>query len=157
MKSARLIWLFLFALALSLSAVSCAGMQRQSMINSYVNSHVESYEYNVEFSRLWAEARALLFNRGYQVRDSGNGYVVETEWSHTTSGNQRRYLVTGYRLSDTTSKIKFDYNENDSYGSFYSSGRDLQIEGELIQRLEPQRWNEIQAQAAAYADANMKK
>lgn len=158
MKTSRSILLLVLGLVLALALSACASMQRQSLINSYVDQQITAYEYSTNFAQLWAEARSLLFNRGYQVRDSGNGYVVETEWVGTNAGYLRRYLVTGYPLENGRSRIQFDYNERSNDSNSYSrSGRDLEIEAELIQRLEPQSWQNINSQAVAYADANMPK
>ncbi|MCL2325637.1 MAG: hypothetical protein FWC40_03965 [Proteobacteria bacterium] len=144
--------LMLLLASLALGSLGCAGARHAQYKNRYILSQVEDYVYTAEFARVWAEARALLFTHGYQVRDSGGGYVIETEWGRVGSNARRRYLVAGYVNNDGTSTVRFNFHE-DSDG-YATSGRDYNLEKELIRRVEPQSWATIQQNAQAYADAN---
>lgn len=126
--------------------------------DKYISEQVNSYVFQTSFERVWAEARSLLFVKGYQVRDSGNGYTVETELVRTQNGSMRRYLVTGYPNQDGSSTVRFNYFE-ESAPTFDNaprtqSGRDLILETELIKNLEPNVWTQIINDAELYATQN---
>lgn len=126
----------------------------------YISEQVNNYVFQTNFERVWAEARSLLFVKGYQVRDSGNGYTVETESVRTQNGSLRRYFVTGYPNQDGSSTVRFNYFE-ESAPTFDSaprtkSGRDLLLETELIKSLEPNVWTKILNDAEVYATQNAK-
>lgn len=151
----------LVALMFMLFAFGCgANYNRAALKDRYISEQVNSFVFHTNFERVWAEARSLLFIQGYQVRDSGNGYTVETELVRTQYGDMRRYLVTGYPNQDGTSTVRFNYFEEGPSDinnmPRTESGRDLVLETELIKSLEPNVWSKIVSDAEVYANQQNK-
>jgi len=147
--------LLLLLAFLVLGSFGCAAARHAQLKDQYILAQVENYAFTEDFARVWAEARALLFTHGYQVRDSGGGYVIETEWARVYDA-RRRYLVAGYVNSDGTTTVKFNFHEEEP-GYATISGRDYSMEKELIRRVEPQSWATILNNAQIYADTNTQK
>ncbi|MBR4985388.1 MAG: hypothetical protein IKY83_06595 [Proteobacteria bacterium] len=146
----------LMCLLLCMACVcGCASMKYTSYHDQYITNQMKSYTFTTDFAKVWATARQILFSAGYVVRDSGNGYTVETEWGAIDERTSRRYLVTGYINSDNTSTVHFDYvDQSQGYGAapHMESKRDYVMEYELVKRVEHDRWQEIEKAAKAYAN-----
>lgn len=151
---ARFLWMCLLLFVMC-AAGGCASMRYTAYHDEYITSQMKSYTFTTDFARVWATARQLLFSAGYVVRDSGNGYTVETEWGAISETTVRRYLVTGYVNPDKTSTVHFDYvDQSQGMGTapYMSSQRDYVMEYELVKRVENDRWQEIERAAKAYAN-----
>ncbi|MBQ1926946.1 MAG: hypothetical protein II767_10280 [Proteobacteria bacterium] len=136
------------------AASGCASLRYTAAHDQYITKEMKNYTFTTDFAKVWATARQLLFSSGYVVRDSGNGYTVETEWGAINETTMRRYLVTGYVNPDNTSSVHFDYvDQSHGYGAAptMSSERDYVMEYELVKRVEHDRWVEIEQAAKAYA------
>ncbi len=140
---------FLVAILTLLAGLACTGMQRSGARQSYIYEQVREYVYETPIDAVWPQARAILFEQGYQVRDSGGGMTVETEWRVLSDGSRRRYLVTGFPRGNGCA-IHFTSDTENTQGRA-DTGRDLGMEWGLIRRVEPQRATRIEAEANAYA------
>jgi len=155
-KSLRLFFVMLMT-ALVLGLSGCASMIYTTNYDSYVTSQLKTYKYSAsEFPQVWTTARQLLFKQGFQVRDSGDGYSVETEWADTGSA-WRRYLLTGYKTASGEAWVEFLYYE-ESYqhhgvNPTSKSERDYQMEAEVLKIVKPAEWSRISNEADAYATA----
>lgn len=135
--------------------MGCSTLRHASYKENYIHQQLDSYTYNTSIDNLWSAARSLLFQKGFYVRGGGRGYVMETEWGvYDTNNTYRRYLVTGYYYNDGSSAIHFDYYEEthpDGFSPYASSGRDYDMEYELLRRVDSQAWSNLERAAEAYA------
>ena len=148
-------FLLLLMTLMTLGLAGCASFIYTSNYDSYITQQMKTYRYSTsEFDRVWTVARQLLFKQGFQVRDSGNGYNVETEWGDTCNG-LRRYLLTGYTNTAGEAWIEFLYYEqtyeNHGVNASSNSGRDYQMEAEVLRQVSPNEWTRISNEADAYA------
>ena len=140
------------------ATLGCAGMYRAGYRNEYIRSQMQGFVHTADFTALWTTARTMLFEAGYMVRDSGNGYNVETEWARTDVDTMRRYLLVGYTNPDGTGSIQFNYVEQRSRDGAYPSqrtGRDYDMEYELLRRVDLSKWQQIEMDATDYANRRM--
>ncbi len=141
--------------ALVLGMAGCASMAYTTNYDSYITSQLKTYKYKAdEFPQVWTAARQLLFKQGFQVRDSGGGYNVETEWADTGRA-WRRYLLTGYTTANGEAWVEFLYYEEtyEHHGMNVSarSERDYQMEAEVLKTVKPAEWTRISNAADVYA------
>ena len=159
-KHLRSFFLF-FMVLLTFGLSGCASMIYSSNYDSYITNQMMTYRYSTsEFDQVWTTARQLLFKQGFQVRDSGNGYNVETEWGDT--GNAyRRYLLTGYTNTAGEAWVEFLYYEetyeHHGVNSSSRSARDYQMEAEVLRQVRPDEWARISGEADAYAKSKSSK
>jgi len=121
---------------------------RRKHIEDATHGHV----YNRPVGHVWGQARQLLFERGYTVRDTGEGgsYQAETEWKQEGQDRRVRYLLSGLPAGDEKAQVQFTRSEEQrDKGSWMSldTGRDLDMEYELIKRVEPEQASVIEADA----------
>lgn len=141
--------LILVALLVFAFTTGCTAMQRNAARKQYIYDQLHNYKYQAELDSVWPQAREMLFERGYQTRDSGGGYNVETEWA--IEGDRRhRYLLTGLK-GPGTAEIHF-MKDSEAVGGSVETGRDYEIELLLVKRIEPQRAAQIEAEAEAHAN-----
>ena len=135
--------LMLAALAFSIPAFSACSPSESYYRDQYVQQQMESYVYHTDFNYVWTEARALLFQYGYQVRGDASTTIIETEWARTSTG-LRRYMVAGYVMEDGSSTVHFDYYEETDNGPdvqpYTTTGRDYRLEYELVRRVESSKY-----------------
>ena len=157
MKSVSRVMLGVFLAVLMCFAMGCASLRHATYKEEYITGQIQDYVYTSDnFSEVWSKARQLLFESGYQVRDSGGGYNVETEWAWVGDNERRRYLVSTYAVNNNTGYVvHFDYvDETDNGGSYpyTKSGRDYVMEFELLKRANYAQWKQIDSAAESYAD-----
>ena len=127
----------------------CSSMRANSARQNYIHRATEAYVHKRSIETVFPEARKILFEYGYQVRDS-DGNTLETEWA-TDGQTERRYLVTatkvnaGYRVNFTRSE------QRDSRS--VTTDRDLDFEWLLLQRLDPKYAAEVSKEADLRAQA----
>ena len=134
---------------------ACAATKRAYYKDQYIDSQVESYTYTTDYQRVWQEARQILFHRGYRVIPSADPSTIETDWAAVSDSTYRRYLVTGYNYGDGRSTVHFDYYQetrNAGYSPHTTSGRDYEMEYELIKAVEYNQWSKIETSAEQYAN-----
>lgn len=156
MKSPLRIFAIICILAGFLSVFcACTESKRAYYKDQYINQQVDPYIYSTDFQRVWQEARSLLFHNGYQVKPGADPAIIETEMGIVSDNTYRRYLVTGYDYGDGRSTVHFDYYQetrNPGYNPSTSTGRDYNMEYQLIKIVENAQWNEIERAATQYAN-----
>lgn len=160
-----------FALALgSLSILmlifssGCATMRANSARTAYIHQMTEKHVYNSPCAQVWPTARNLLFSEGYAVKNTGEGMVMtlETEWKYinanssanTTSSSTvaSRYLVQGMQPDEGQCQVNFSMNER-SQNNNMDSRRDLELEWQLLQEVDPGAAAQIRQDAEVRANA----
>jgi hypothetical protein len=145
---------FLIGALTGCAALNAAGARHQ-VIRSSTADHV----YKAPLPAVWPEARQLLFEKGYEVRDTGESAqrTLETEWKYE-EGARTRYLVQGIDVDGRTSRVRFSSTRQvKTTNGTWTSGiadRDLWLEWELLRRVDPTAAAEIQARADNAAAAS---
>ena len=157
-------WLFrlrvcVLAFVTIVSVVGCASLLRASYKDDYIQSQLESYVYNEDFGLVWGQARSLLFERGYQVRDAREGRFLETDWlwTDTTQNERRRYMVSGFGSSQGFA-VQFQYVRelhNPGVAPYTENRRDYDLEYVLLKRVNKRAWQSIETAAENDADRRM--
>lgn len=143
---------FMFLLSILfvfVSVTGCASMRQNSAREAHINRGVKSYVHTQGVSRVFPEARKILFEHGYQTRDSDR-MTLETEWGHDGYNTEIRYLVVAQQVSGGH-QIHFMKNELKDGERRPTVTRDLDMEWTLIQRVDPQFTSQLQAEADAVA------
>ena len=140
----------------ALAATGCAGIRASQARQDYIEQATRSHVYDKPCSQVWPDARQLLFAEGYSVKDTGEGAMmtVETEWNYEDEFDDTeatRYLVQGTAPRDGTCKVEFTRSERQSDGDLETE-RDVDMEWELLQRVDPAEAREIRAEAEEEAD-----
>lgn len=139
------------AFALAFVTVSgCASMRANSARQAYIERATEAYVHKKSLETVFPEARKILFEYGYQVRDS-NDNSLETEWG-TDGTTERRYLVTATKVTGGY-RVHFTRNELRSQSSQQTTSRDLDMEWVLIQRLDRPYAEKVEQEADVRAQA----
>lgn len=148
----RTLTLLLLALG-ALTLLGCGALRAASARQGHINAQLQDYTYEKSLSDVWPEARAILFESGYQVRDNDAGSrTLETEWTRSEGGTVVRYLVQGNEVDANKSQVRFTRQAKTKDGST-GGGRDFDLEWRLVQRVEPTRAAKIEADADAAGEA----
>ena len=147
--------LILLALVFAVPMFAACSPSESYYKDQYVRQQLENYVFHTDFNYVWKEARTLLFQDGYQIRGNAEDHIMETEWRQLSSGQFRRYMVSGYEFEDGSSTVHFDYYE-ESQGSpdvrpTSKASRDYTLEYELVRRVETQNYSSIDSAATQYA------
>jgi len=151
MRLRELRWGFLVVLAMH--GLGCAAFRAASARHEYIKGQTQEHVYNSPVQEVWSSARQMLFEKGYAVKDTGEAgaFAAETEWKQ--EGKSRsRYLLTGVRVDDAHSRVQFTRAvETQRSGGWDNDGaeRDLEIEFDLIERVEPGAASQINKEADA--------
>ena len=135
--------------ALCTLALGCAMMRASAARNAFIKEQTEKHVYGRPLEQVWPEARVMLFEAGYQVKDTGEGATtLETEWKYE-SGSKYRYLVMGVRQGDKC-QVRFT-KAYESGGKHKSTGtsRDWSMEFKLIKKVDPDAAARIETEADA--------
>ena len=136
----------------ALTMLGCGALRAASARQAHINEQMQNYTYEKPLTDIWPEARAMLFETGYQVRDTGEGSkTLETEWSRSEGGTLVRYLIQGIE-TDGKAQVRFNRQAKTKDGSA-GGGRDYDMEWKLVQRVEPERAAKIQTEAQAAGEA----
>jgi hypothetical protein len=129
-------------------ATGCAAMRAAAARQTYINNQTSGHVYNQPVGQVWPAARQLLFEAGYQVKDTGEAgaLTLETDWLAGQNDQSSRVLVQGIAVDDTHAKVQFTRLTRRTNMQPESS-RALDLEWELIQRADPDSATQIQAQA----------
>ncbi len=144
---------FVGLLALIGGTLGCATFRGVSARHQYIEGQTKDFVYAKAPSDVWPSARQLLFEKGYEVKNTGEGgtLTAESEWKY--DGKRRsRYLIQVTKVDDGHCKVMFTKMETEKDMS-PTSERDTGSEWELIQKVEPERAAEIKAEAEKRADA----
>jgi hypothetical protein len=134
-------------------ASGCAAMRAAAARQAYINNQTSGHVYAQPVAAVWPAARQLLFEAGYQVKDTGEGSMtLETEWLAGQNNQFTRVLAQGIAIDDTHAKVQFTRLTRNANMNPESS-RALDLEWELIQRADPDSASQIQTAANAKGDA----
>jgi hypothetical protein len=136
------------------ATAGCATFRGASARHQYIESQSRDYVYAKPAGEVWPAARAMLFEKGYEVKNTGEGgtLTAESEWKYDGK-NRSRYLIQVNPVDEGHCKVVFTKLEGDRKSTSTDSTRDIGTEWELIQRVEPERAAEIKAEAEKRADA----
>ncbi len=135
--------------------VGCATLRGMGAKHEHIETQTKNYVYNQSAQSVWPAARQLLFEKGFEVKNTGEAGMLtaESEWKYENK-KRTRYLAQATPVSDSQCKIVFTKMESDKDGS--DTTRDLALEWELIQRVEPDRAAQIKAEAEQKGEAAKK-
>jgi len=138
------------------SAVSgCAAMRGMSARHAYMEAATEKHVYERPLNEVWPQARALLFEKGFEVKDT-DATNAETEWKVDSSGKERvRYLLSGIAVGDDKCQVQFMKAEQSRIDKTWTdpdTERDLELEQRLIEKVEPSVYKQMTAEADAEAE-----
>ena len=119
-------------------------MRKNNAREAHINRAVASYVYNQSVDTVFPESRKILFEHGFQTRDS-DGKTLETEWGHDGS-SEVRYLVVVQAVQGGN-QVHFMKNVLTDGQSRPTVSRDLDMEWLLIQRMDYEFTRQIQAEA----------
>lgn len=137
-------------IALSLFAVTfasgCAAMRESAARQAHINQETKQHVYDMSCEQVWPTARQLLFSNGYSVKDTGEGttMTLETEWAYQGKSSVR-YLVQGIEPADSQCKVNFTKNVRSQSNT--STSRDLDIEWQLLKKVDQETAQKILQEA----------
>ena len=142
-------------LSLTLIALltGCAAIRGATARRKHIEDATRGHVYNRPVDQVWTQARQLLFERGFTVRDTGEGgtHQAETEWKQDGNNHRVRYLLSGMPATKDKAQVQFTRAEEQlDKGSGWSpldTDRDLDMEFELIKRVEPEQASGIESDA----------
>ncbi|SRR5690554_3351754 len=138
-------FIYLFSVVFLLVSLSgCASMRKNNAREAYINRAVAGYVYTQSMDSVFPESRKILFEHGFQTRDS-DGKTLETEWGHD-GVNEVRYLVVVQAVNGGN-QVQFMKNVLSAEASRPTVSRDLDMEWILIDRLDREFTRQIQAEA----------
>lgn len=138
-------FIYLFSVVfLVVSLSGCASMRKNNAREAHINRAVKGYVYKQSLDTVFPESRKILFEHGFQTRDS-DGKTLETEWGHDGS-SEVRYLVV-VQPSQGGNQVHFMKNVLSEGQSRPTVSRDLDMEWLLIRRLDYEYTRQIQAEA----------
>lgn len=132
----------------------CAAMRGMSAKHAYLEQETQAHVYKQPLKVIWPQARQILFERGFEVKDT-DASNAETEWKDSADKEQERYLLSGIEVSDSECKVQFTKATQHKTGNEWSSSgseRDLKAELDLIQKADPEAYAKIQAEGDRRAE-----
>ena len=157
-SSSRLAALVLILVALS--SIGCAWAKASSERRRVIQDRTRTHIYDMSCDRIVPETRQLLFNRGYTVRNTGEGArTVETEWYLDPNTRDRtRYLIQLIDEQDEGCSLRANVNtENrnrnqNTTTTTPTNGRDLDFEWVILQEVDPESASRIMQEADTSAN-----
>lgn len=134
----------------------CGAIRGMSAKHAYLEQQTQSHVYHQPLKVIWPQARQLLFERGFEVKDTDTSNA-ETEWRVSPSDNKQRerYLLSGIEVSDDECKVQFiratEFKDGANWGRVETE-RDLGMEYELIQKADPDAHAHIEAEGDRRAE-----
>jgi hypothetical protein len=141
------------SLSLVVLLTGCAAIRGATARRNHIEDATRGHVYNRPVDQVWGPARQLLFEHGFTVRDTGEGgtHQAETEWKQEDRDRRVRYLVSGMPASDDRAQVQFtrseEQHEKSGGWSPLDTERDLDLEFELIKRVEPEQASHIETDA----------
>jgi uncharacterized lipoprotein len=145
-------------------AAGCTASRRQAYVEEKTQQHV----YRKPIAEVWPQVRLLLKEKGFPMREAPGAYEISTDWQMVGAPSSLgtsyvRYLVRGKQPSPVLSTVEvLRQNRTESgqtpvdprsgqrrdIGNDTSSlVRDLELEWELLQRVDPEAAKALQAEA----------
>ena len=136
------------------ATVGCATFRGASARHEYIESQSKAFVFAKPAGEVWPAARQLLFEKGYEVKNTGEGgsLTAESEWKYDGK-NRSRYLVQVNKVDESHCKVVFTKMGGERKSTATDSTRDVGTEWDLIQKVEPERAAEIKAEAEKRAEA----
>jgi hypothetical protein len=136
------------------ATAGCATLRGASARHQYIESQAKEFVFAKPAAQVWPAARQLLFEKGYEVKNTGEGgtLTAESEWKYEGK-NRSRYLVQVNPVDDGHCKVEFTKMEGERKSASTDSSRDVGTEWDLIQKVEPERAAEIKTEAEKRAEA----
>lgn len=145
------------AMSLMILGSGCAAMRGMSAKHAYREQQTENHVYKQPLKTVWPQARQLLFEQGFEVKDT-DGTNAETEWRIAPGDNtqRERYLLSGLEVSESECKVQFtkatEFKTGANWGSPQTE-RDLGLEFDLIKKADPDAFAQIEAEGDRRAEA----
>jgi hypothetical protein len=136
------------------ATAGCATFRGISAKHQYIESQAKEFVFAKSASEVWPAARQLLFEKGYTVKNTGESgaLTAESEWKYEDK-RRSRYLVQVNPVDEGHCKVVFTKMEGEMNSKTNDSTRDVGLEWELIQKVEPERAAEIKTEADKRAEA----
>jgi uncharacterized lipoprotein len=163
--SKRSSWsLSLVLLAVTALATGCAAARREA----YIQDKATQYVYRKPIAEVWPQVRMMLKEKDLPLREAPGAYEISTDWHmvgapSSLGTNYVRYLVRGKQPSPAMTSIQiFKQNRTEAgpgpvdtrTGQRQEIGtdstnlvRDVQMEWELLQRVDPEGAKALQSEA----------
>lgn len=152
---------FLLAV-LAVAATGCEALRVSEAKTRFIEDETRHHVYNQPISQVWTGVRQLLFERGFEARDSdvAGSFAIETAPIFSYGGNpvgfeqvvngrtvttKCDYLLLGTKITEASCKVEFTKRETGPTGT--TSGRDLDLEWTLLQRIDPEEAARIETGA----------
>jgi hypothetical protein len=129
---------FLLAV-LAVAATGCEALRVSEAKTRFIEDETRQHVYSQPISQVWTGVRQLLFERGFEARDSdvAGSFAVETAPMFSPDGKTKcDYLLLGTKITEASCKVEFTKRETGPTGT--TSGRDLDLEWTLLQRIDPE-------------------
>jgi uncharacterized lipoprotein len=141
-------------LILLVSAGGCATFRGASARHAYIESQTQEFVFAKPAVEVWPAARQLLFEKGYEVKNTGEAgaLTAESEWKHEDK-RRSRYLIQVSPVDPAHCKVMFTKMEGQDGFKQNDSTRDTGMEWDLIQKVEPERATAIKADADKRGEA----
>jgi hypothetical protein len=141
---------FGFCLALAMSGVTlsgCAALKEAAAKQQRLDEKTRAYVHQKPLAEVWPEARKLLFEAGFEVKDQERSdYLAMETLPKLTGEGSEKYLVQGIKV-DEGSKCRVEFTKLSNWHKQTSSDRDFDMEYELIKRLDPSAAAKIKSEA----------
>ena len=146
--------LTILGLCVVLGATGCATIRGASARHQYIEAQAKEFVFAKPASEVWPAARQLLFEKGYEVKNTGESgsMTAESEWKHEDK-RRSRYLVQVTAVDDGHCRVMFTRMEGQDGFKENDSTRDVGTEWELIQKIEPERATAIKTEADKRGEA----
>ena len=132
--------------------MGCATLRGMGAKHEHIEAQTKNYVYNQSAAAVWPAARQILFEKGFEVKNTGEAGMLTAESEWKVEGKKKtRYLVQATPVSEAQCKIVFTKMESSKDGN--DSERDLALEWELIQKVEPDRAAQIKTEAEQKGEA----
>jgi hypothetical protein len=141
-----------FALLIGLGG--CAAFRGASARHEYISSQTQEFVFAKGAPDVWPVARQLLFEKGFEVKNTGEAgaLTAESEWKYEDN-RRTRYLIQVNPVDPGHCKVVFTKMSGQSSSKSNDSERDLGTEWELIQKVEPERAAAIKAEGDKRGEA----
>ncbi|WP_375772395.1 hypothetical protein NR798_16410 [Archangium gephyra] len=166
MSSKRsLLPLSLLVLAIASLATGCAASRREA----YVQEKASQYVYRKPIADVWPHVQTLLKEKELELREAPGAYEISTDWQMAGAPSSlgtayARYLVRGKQPTAATCSVQiFKQNrvetaqsqgsrtnqgqENPGFNDSTNLQRDMEMEWELLQRVDPEAAKSLRAEA----------
>jgi hypothetical protein len=165
--SRRAATVLLVVASLALTTAGCAGRRREAFLHDKARDHV----YRKPVAEVFPQALALVKEKGFSFRAGKEGFEASTEWlmqgaPSSLGTTYARYLVRGVQKGPGQCSVEiWKQLSNESRGADNTTGRpnevteapprpdtgnfnrDMELEWELIQRVDNESASALKAQA----------